>query len=259
MSEDKNTQETEPSTTVTANVIVTPNPQTSAATTVPNTPTETETTVSADKDIQVDELTSLKARATKMGLNFHPNIGLDTLRERINLKLRSADLTDVDMEAGVPNINDVRPSDKVVTEYSVTELTEGYANSINPVPLTKAQRRNQAIKDANRLVRVRIACMNPNKRDWSGEVITVSNSVVGTFSKFVQFNSTEGYHVPNIILQAIRERMCQVFVNGTNTQGQKIKRPHLINEFAVEVLPSLTADELKSLAQRQAMANGQVQ
>lgn len=216
--------------------------------------TESETPVDNVEDLKEDELTALKNRARTLGVTFHPNIGLDTLREKINLKLRSGDLKDVTTEAGVPNPNDVEASEPV-TDYTAEEIVSGYAQA-PAVKLSKAQMRNEAIKNANKLVRVRINCMNPNKRDWSGEIITVANAVVGTFRKYIPFNNTEGYHVPQIILQAIRERQCQIFVNGTNTQGQRIKRPTLINEFAVEVLEPLTVNELKELAQRQAMANG---
>lgn len=218
-----------------------------------------EPVVSSDntEELVVDELMVLKERARKLGVSFHPNIGLETLRDKINQKLRASDLKDVSLEAGVPNMNDVQATEPV-SDYSVAEISNGYA-ARDTGTLSKAQLRNEAIKDANKLVRVRINCMNPNKRDWQGEIITVANAVVGTFRKFIPFNNTEGYHVPQIILQAIRERQCQIFVNGTNSQGQRIKRPTLINEFAVEVLPPLTANELKELAQRQAMASGTAQ
>jgi hypothetical protein len=224
---------------------------------VESKPTEPEASSDNSEELVVDELMILKERARKLGVSFHPNIGLETLRDKINQKLRASDLKDVSLEAGVPNMNDVQATEPV-SDYSAAEIANGYATR-DTGTLSKAQLRNEAIKDANKLVRVRINCMNPNKRDWEGEIITVANAVVGTFRKFIPFNNTEGYHVPQIILQAIRERQCQIFVNGTNAQGQRSKRPTLINEFAVEVMPPLTTNELKELAQRQAMANGTAQ
>ncbi len=42
------------------------------------------------------------------------------------------------------------------------------------------KRRMRLIREANSLVRCRISCMNPAKKDWPGEIFTVSNAVVGT-------------------------------------------------------------------------------
>lgn len=206
------------------------------------------------QELQANELEGLKARAKQMGLTFHPSIGLETLREKINLKLRTTGVKDVEIEPGVPKLNEVN-SDEEVTEYSAKEIKDGYAER-DTSKLSKAQLRNEAIREANKLVRVRVVNMNPNKREWTGEVITVSNSVVGTFRKFVSFNNPAGYHIPQIILQALKERDCQIFVTGISENGQRIKKATLIKEFAIEILPPLTMEELKDLAQRQAMANG---
>jgi len=55
----------------------------------------------------------------------------------------------------------------------------------------------------------------------------------------------------------MEERQCQIFVTGKpDIHGQKPREGKLIKEFAIEILPNLTAAELKALAQRQAMAGG---
>jgi hypothetical protein len=215
---------------------------------------ETDAPVDNTEELQEDELTVLKARAKAIGVPFHPNIGLETLRERIAEKLRAKDLKNIKLEPGAPKINEVEATEPV-TDYSPEEIANGYANR-DTSKLTKQQLRNESIREANKLVRIRVVNMNPNKREWAGEIITVSNSVVGTFRKFIPFKNTEGYHVPQIILQALRERQCQIFVNGTTSNNQRIKRPVLIPEFSIDVLPPLTVEELKELAQRQAMASG---
>ena len=96
--------------------------------------------------------------------------------------------------------------------------------------------------------------MNPNKKEWEGEIITAGNAGVGTFKKYIPFNADEGWHVPNIIYQVLKGRECQVFSTVTGPRGNKFRKGKLIKEFAIEVLPPLTEDELKDLAQRQAMA-----
>lgn len=238
-------------------VIVTPPPAPELKPEEPVTPSDEAPVDNADELVE-DELTALKKRALFLGLKFHPNIGLDNLREKVNLHLRNSGAPtgpDKNEIEGGP-VQEEEVKDQKPTEYSFEELQQEFNPTVDTPGLSKAQRRNIALKDANRLVRVRITCMNPNKRDWAGEIFTISNSLVGTFKKYVPFNASEGYHVPNIIYQAILERKCQVFVTGTDSRGQRVKRAASIQEFGVEVLPSLTPEELKSLAQRQAMANG---
>lgn len=203
----------------------------------------------ADTSLPVkDELTALKERANSMGIQYHVNIGLEKLREKVNAALNDEEEpTDV-KQVPAPNV----PAGLKVGA-TPEEIIAGYL-AAQDSNMTPGQKRNQAIKDANRLVRVRVTCMNPNKRDWEGEILTVSNAVVGTFKKFVPFNSVEGWHVPFIILQALKERQCQIFVNGTDGNGRKIKRAQLIAEFGIEILPALNETELKELGQRQLMA-----
>lgn len=119
-------------------------------------------------------------------------------------------------------------------------------------PMTSAQLRNQRKKEANELVRIVVVCMNPNKKALSGEVFTVSNSVVGTFRNYVPFGANEGWHVPRIIYNAMLERECQVFVRKKDRDNNDIDVPKLIKEFQITVLPPLTPEEIEELAKRQA-------
>jgi hypothetical protein len=97
--------------------------------------------------------------------------------------------------------------------------------------------------------------MNPAKKEWEGEIFSVGNAVVGSFTKYVPFNAEEGWHVPHMIYQMICDRQCQVFYTVSDSRGNKTRRGKLIKEFSVEVMPQLTAEELHDLAQRQAMSN----
>lgn len=206
--------------------------------------------IGADTTLPVkDELTALKERANAMGIQYHVNIGLEKLREKVNAYLND---TEESEDAVVQLTAPTLPAGLKVGA-TTEEIIAGYLET-QQAGLSVAQKRNEAIKNANRLVRVRIGCMNPNKRDWEGEIFTISNALVGTFKKFVPFNSVEGWHIPFIILQAIKERQCQIFVNGTDANGRKTKRAQLIAEFSVEVLPALNEIELKELAQRQLIA-----
>ena len=172
--------------------------------------------------LQPDELSTLKARADLLGISDHPSIGVEKLREKL-----AATITD-----------EAKNEDTEVSKPTESE----------------AQKRLRLLQEATKLVRIRVTCMNPAKKEWEGEIITVGNSAVGTLKKYIPFNADEGWHVPNIMYEALKERQCQVFVSTKTKNGVTIRQGKLIKEFAIEVLPPLTEEELKDLAQRQAMA-----
>lgn len=169
-----------------------------------------------------DELTTLKARADLLGVKYHPSVGVDKLREKIEAKLAD-------------------------TEPEESQAPAKAAESEREFRLRKKQ-------EASELIRVNITCMNPAKKEWEGEIFTAGNSVVGTFKKFVPFNTEDGWHIPRVIYNQLLQRQCQVFFTTKDSRGNSIRKGKLIKEFAIDVLPALTPAELKELAQRQAMA-----
>lgn len=179
---------------------------------------------------QVDELTALKARADLMGISYHPSIGVDKLRAKVAQAISG------------------EKEDDDVAEAPVAAA---------PVQETENQRRLRLKNEANELVRIRVTCMNPAKREWKGEIFTTANSVVGTFKKFVPFEVEDGWHVPRIIYEMMKHRECTTFVTEKTKNGVDVPRVKLIKEFAIDVLPNLTKQELEELARRQAMAAGQ--
>ena len=174
------------------------------------------------------EMEELKIQAKRIGLKVSPNIGLDTLREKVRAAL----------------------SDELV-EAEAEEAAEVLAES----KLTPAQRRAQAKADALALVRVKITNLNPFKREWTGEVLCASNDVVGTVKKMIPFGSDKPYHVPRIILNMMQEKECQIFIPFTLPNGDKSRKGKLIKEYSIEILPPLTQAELASLAAEQAARN----
>ncbi len=118
-----------------------------------------------------EQLKVLKERADKLGVKYSNNIGLDALRAKVK-------------EAQEEPKKEEAPIDEARAKR-----------------LAKAKKRSAAKKDAERLIRIRLTCMNPAKKDWPGEIITVSNSLVGTQRKMIPFSGQEdGYHVPNFYL-----------------------------------------------------------
>lgn len=185
--------------------------------------TDIDTNEDLDTEALPTELEVLKQRATTLGIKFHPSIGLEKLKVMVE--------------------NALSDNPTKVEEVKST-LTSKAA---------EAAARAVVVKDANALIRVRVACMNPAKKEWVGEVFTVSNSVVGTIRKYVPFNNDEGWHVPAMILSVMRERQCQIFVTDVGKDGAKLRKAKLIREFSIEELPTLTLKEIEELAQRQAL------
>jgi hypothetical protein len=149
-----------------------------------------------------------------MGIKYHPSIGTDKLREKVNESLVAKEPTPTVMES-------------------------------------TAHKRMKEIKNANKLVRIRLTCMDPNRKGWKGDYFTVMNSTFGTIKKFVPFNTV--WHVPQVILKQIKSKNRQEFYEENTSQGMKVKRSRMVPMFAIEELPDLTIEELRDLANKQAL------
>jgi hypothetical protein len=167
------------------------------------------------EELEQVALEGLKERATKLGVKFHPNIKSEALLAKIK---------EVQEESA--------STIQVVAEPSVVDHK----------------------KEATRLIRIRLVCMNPAKKEWDGEIIAVGNSAVGTIKKYIPFNADEGWHVPKIIYDALVDRQCQVFTTVKDSRGNNLRKGKLIKEFSIEILPPLTKEELEELARRQALS-----
>lgn len=103
---------------------------------------EVDETLNHEDDLpQQDERAALEARARILNINFHTNISTDKLRERVNAAIQGT----------APEAETERP---VKGESDVA-------------------RRSRLKKEASKLVRIRIHCNDPAKKDWPGEYITV--------------------------------------------------------------------------------------
>lgn len=146
-----------------------------------------------------------------------------------------------------------------ISAAKLADKIEEFATEPEEVPVVPAQKKTpkEIRQTATKLVRVRVTCMNPAKRDWDGEIFMVGNRHTGTLRKYVPYGVD--WHVPQMILDMIKARQCQVFQSvKRRTAGGDIssREGKLVKEFAVEILPPLTEKELAELAQRQAMAAG---
>lgn len=229
----------------------------------------------ANKDLPVpDELTTLKARADQVGLSYHPSIGVDSLRAKLTAHL--SDATEPEASNGDVPVAAPAPvaTAKPVQAHQQTSLAPVSAPAapvreyIEPTyrsPKAHADALPEDVEGetalerlvrlkahANALIRVNISVMNPIMKEWDGEILTGGNSLIGSVKKYVHFNTPDGYHIPRVIYNILRDRECQIFFTTKDDRGNKVRRAKSIKEFAIEVLDPLTQQELDELAAAQA-------
>lgn len=188
---------------------------------------------------QVSELEVLKQRARLMGVEFSNNIGIDTLRERINAKMEADEQGTQETPAATPEVN----------ALTGAQVTQGKRKSV----------RQYLYEQEMRLVRLRITCLDEKKKDLPGEIFTVANEFLGNVRKFVPFGEAtdEGYHVPYCIYRVLKGRKFLQIRTKKARNGEITVSSNWVREFALEVLPDLTPEELKRLATTQA-ASGSI-
>lgn len=180
-------------------------------------------------ELQVDEMTILKQRATMMGIKFSNNIGLEALRKKV-----------ADAQEGI-------------TEQEQPEVNPLATTPVQEDKLSMAQR----IRLENtRLVRVRIQNLDPKKKDLPGEILTVANDYMGTVRKYVPYGEAtdNGYHIPYCLYKMLKNRKFLHVSVKKGRNGKERVEQQWVREFAIEILPQLTEEELKQLGQAQLAA-----
>lgn len=192
-----------------------------------------------------DELIQVRAKADALGVSYHHMAGVPKIQAAIDAHLdkmgkeqeaENLTMLQVASEDPLPEV----PTEKIVPKSSAAFRAE-------------QQRRNKL--EANRLVRCIIQCMDPQKREWPGELFSVGSAKLGTFKKYVPYNS-EPYHIPKIIYDMLKEKKCSVFYNAVGDKGHKTRKSRLIPAYSIQVLDPLTPAELKELSVKQAVAQG---
>lgn len=164
----------------------------------------------------VSELDILKQQADTLGIKYSPNIGVETLKNKIS----------------------------AVIEAPVEEKTE----------TQKVDARQALWNDAMRLVRLEIHNVNPAKSSLKGEFYTVANKIIGKVTKFVPYGDAgKSYHVPNCIYQLLEEKKYLAFRDDSSAPNGK--KTELIPEFNNKVLTPLTQEELEELKKAQLAGN----
>ena len=199
------------------------------------------------------ELAMLKDRADLMGIKYHPNIGLDKLRDKVKGKMdgdAKADEAEADPDVSVEHAEYAGEEVETIKTAEVAAVADVFTPGKRE---TAAQITARLNKEATQLVRIRIACMNPLKGAMTAEQFSVGNGRIGFLKKVVPFNVEAGWHVPKMIVDHIRQKK---FISHfeVKVNGKKVNKHKLIPEYSVEILDPLTAEEMQELKQRQLMA-----
>lgn len=202
-----------------------------------NDQTLSEDTVDAGTDdMQVDQLALLKQRATVMGISYSNNISLETLKKRIQEKMDGVEVVKPELEKPVQVVNPL--------------------TSQKPKARTPSLR--QHMHDTQmKLVRLRITNLDPKKKDLHGEIVTVANEYLGTVKKFVPYGEVtdDGFHVPYCIYRELDSRkFLNIRTVRNRKEGTTKVESNWAKEFALDILPQLTQEELNRLAAAQAAA-----
>lgn len=187
----------------------------------------------------------LKDQAKALGIDIRGNISEDTLKARIDAKLAGTEPPSNDNPE--PNLGNPMGSEDAPA-----------AKTVSKSEAIRTERLKQQ-REQLKLIRVRIVCLNPMKKDLEGEIVTVANGVVGSVRKFIPFGeaSENGYHIPQILLTELQSRKFNQIRTKKGINGTISADPsRLVPEFAIEILPPLTQDELTQLARTQAAAAG---
>ncbi len=209
-------------------------------------------TPETDDSPRPDERVMLLQRARLMGLTVSPNIGLDKLKERINAHIASEA-----PEVLSPEEPDLAPL------ADPSGKPNSPAAPVAMVPPRKRKEtfretRDRLMKECMQLIRCRITCMNPAKRDLTGEIYTVANEYIGSVKKFVPYKGFEnGYHLPKILYEMLKDRKFTQIDTKAGPRGRESITTRDVPEFAIEVLPQLTKQELRRLALQQQAEAGQ--
>ena len=244
-----------------------------------DTPEPTQEELDARLDAGPSRMDSLKEKARALGITHSPNIGEETLAEKIRqyeadieakrqaaiakpqattpLTPPQARLADV---SEATSFSEIVPASRASDLPPIEELLKLTTDEILAYPAHLQIRilRMRQRHEGNKLIRCQVHCNNPAKNDLHGEIFSVQNDIIGVVRKFIPFGekTENGYHIPAILVEAIKRRKYQKVSSVKNPDGTERVVSGLVPEFNVIELPPLTHEELQRLAVTQAAAAG---
>jgi len=144
-------------------------------------------------------------------------------------------------------------SDTVQSVQPVDAEVERLRNLTFVGMMSEQAKKSEAVqlKDAMKLIRCIITCNNKNKTSYQGEIFTVNNAILpmSLGKKMIPFGVPT--HVPQIILNAIKEKQYQMFKEVRQPNGMKTKKPYLVPEYNINILDPLTREEHDAIRKKQ--------
>ena len=197
------------------------------------------------------ELQHLKDIAAKLGLEHSPNIGVETLKGKIRDFCEQTGIALDDESLLSDMTSDMSQANSVSNVVSNDKEIEKLANlTFASADRKQAEKEEHDVqKRAMKLVRCIITCNNPNKRSYQGEIFCVRNKSIDMVKKMVPFNVPT--HVPQILLNMIKEKQLQHFTAKRLPNGIESKTVKLVPEYNIEILPPLTPEEFNAIKQKQ--------
>ena len=168
----------------------------------------------AGVETQEDKVEWLKDRCDELSISFHHKAGYDKLT---SLLLEHYNKKDEEVEEQTPTEDNQE-------SWEVADLK--FKSLDRYVDETETQFKDRKRKEASKLVRVRIACMNPMKSEWEGEIFTFANDIV-TIRRMVPFDVET--HVELALLNIIRERKFQRFSKKKERGGTFLLHIRILN------------------------------
>lgn len=197
-------------------------------------------------------LDSLRARCDELGIAYS-----DRVRESGLIKLiNKATKTSAGRKKKVETPEETTPVEQDNDVYRESIPTEDgpipagappIPAGAPPVPASKMQNKLEASK----LIRVIVRPTDPNKRNNDGDVFSAGNEELGFFTKYVPYNNEQGWHVPSILVDLLKNSKVQLWRVVKLANGMESKEGYLTNAYNVTELPPLTTEELKTLAASQ--------
>ncbi len=207
----------------------------------------------------------LLEEAKALGISFARNIKTEKLQEAVILAQAEKLAEEAFEKAGgvieksEPTMNEAQIRAEIEKEYASKLIMEKAKLAAN-MELNMAETSNKAAtnrvtigqaklksrREALALRRVNITCKDPMKSSWTGELMSAGNDVIGDVTKYIQYNTEDGYHVPQIILNVLKDKECTIFVNK-RINGQMTHVAKQMKAYSIERLPDLTPEELQDL------------
>ena len=216
----------------------------------------------SDVEREPTEMEMLKERADLLGVTYSNNIGIETLRKRVEDAMAGnpQDPEPGSEQAAIPSMESLT-ADLTAQVAATTTVT---TKELNPLVQDAAPVQNKPISlrehmrvTQMKLVRVRIQNLDPKKANLPGEIFAVANEYLGDVKKYIPFGEVtdNGYHIPYCLYKMLKNRRFLNVRERKDRDGKIHVETSWVKEFALELLPDLSPEELKQLATAQIAAN----